>query len=279
MTEEQVVSLREKCREIRYSLMDMLGDLGMGHVGGCLSIVEALVTVYYAHMRIDPADPAKEGRDRFVLSKGHAGPTLYAVLADQGFFPKEMLYTLNRPGTSLPSHADMLRTPGVDMTTGSLGQGFSCATGIAMGARLKQDVADVYTILGDGESQEGQIWEAALYAAQMKLDNLIAFTDYNGLQIDGTVSEVNGLEPLDKKWEAFGWHVTTVDGHDLREIDTAIREAKAITGRPSMILLRTVKGKGVSFVEAAGTGNHNMPLSPEQRQMALAELARGGVQA
>lgn len=261
-----------KCREIRYSLMDMIGHLGVGHVGGSLSIVEALVTVYYKHMRIDPQNPKKEGRDRFVLSKGHAGPALYAVLADLGYFPKEMLYTLNQPGTNLPSHADMNRTPGVDMTTGSLGQGLSCAVGIAAASKLKQDGARVYVVLGDGESQEGQVWEAAMYAAQRKMDNLIAFTDFNGLQIDGSIAEVNGLDPLDKKWEAFGWNVAVVDGHDIDAIDKAIESAKVSQGKPNMIILKTTKGKGVSFIEAAGTGNHNMPLSPEQRAQALKEL-------
>ena len=267
--------LREKCREIRYSILDMLGHLGVGHVGGSLSIVEALVTVYYKHMRVDPSDPKKEGRDRFVLSKGHVGPALYAVLADMGFFPKDMLYTLNQPGTLLPSHANMLRTPGVDMTTGSLGQGLSCALGIAMGARLKRDDALVYAILGDGESQEGQVWEAALCASQMKLDNVIAFTDCNGLQIDGTIAQINDLEPLDKKWEAFGWNTFVVDGHCVSEIDAALENAKKSSGKPSMIILRTVKGKGVSFIEQEGASNHNMTLSDDQLRAAFAEL-RGG---
>jgi len=256
--------------------MEMLGNLGVGHVGGSLSIVDALVVLYYKQMRIDPSNPQKEGRDRFVLSKGHAGPALYAVLADKGYFPKEMLDTLNRPGTRLPSHADMLRTPGIDMTTGALGQGLSCALGIAAASKLKQDGAFIYAIIGDGESQEGQIWEAAMYAAQLRLDNLIVMTDFNGLQIDGTIAEVNGLEPLDKKWEAFGWDVAVVDGHDLEAIDLAITHAKAASGKPSMIILKTTKGKGVSFVEAALTGNHNMPLSAEQTEQALGELRKVG---
>ena len=269
-------SLAEKAREIRYSTMEMLGNLGVGHVGGSLSVVDALVVLYYKHMQIDPRNPQKADRDRFVLSKGHAGPALYAVLADKGYFPKEMLDTLNRPGTRLPSHADMQRTPGIDMTTGALGQGLSCALGIAAGSKLKQDGAFVYAMIGDGESQEGQIWEAAMYAAQLGLDNLIVMTDFNGLQIDGTVAEVNGLEPLDKKWEAFGWDVAVVDGHDLEAIDLAITHAKASSGKPSMIILKTRKGKGVSFVEAALTANHNMPLSAEQTEQALRELSEGG---
>lgn len=271
----QTHALTEKCREIRYSVLDMLGHLGVGHIGGSMSIVEALVTLYYKHMRIDPKTPGKAGRDRFVLSKGHAGPTLYAILADQGFFPKETLYTLNRGGTSLPSHADMNRTPGIDMTTGSLGQGLSCAVGIAAASRLAGDGARIYALIGDGESQEGQIWEAAMYAAQMKMDNLIVFTDFNGLQIDGPIAEINGLEPLDKKWESFGWNVVRVDGHDIDAIDKAIADAKPAEGRPSMIILETIKGKGVSFAEKAGTGNHNMPISAEQREAGLEEIQAG----
>ena len=235
--------LQEKCREIRCSIVDMIGHLGVGHVGGSLSVVEALVTIYYRHMQIDPSNPKMEGRDRFILSKGHAGPALYAVLADMGFFPKDMLYTLNQPGTLLPSHPDMLRTPGVDMTTGSLGQGLSCALGIAVGARLKRDGARVYAILGDGESQEGQVWEAALYAAQMKLDNLIALTDFNGLQIDGPISQSNGLEPLHKKWDAFGWNTIVVDGHNIDEIDKALEIAKKASGKPSMIIMKRLKAR------------------------------------
>jgi len=272
MTQDNYEKLQEKCKEIRYQIVDMVGRFGVGHVGGSLSMVEALVTIYYKHMRVDPKNPKLESRDRFVLSKGHAGPGLYAVLADLGYFEKDMLYTLNLPDTNLPSHADMLRTPGIDMTTGSLGQGLSCAIGIAMGSRLKNDGASVYTILGDGESQEGQVWEAALCASQMQLDNLYAFTDYNGLQVDGNVADINTLAPLDKKWEAFGWHVATVDGHDLKQIDEAIMAAKKIAGKPSMIILNTIKGKGVSIVEAAGAANHNMVISPEQHQAALLEL-------
>ena len=269
--------LTEKCREIRYQMMDMIGHLGVGHVGGSLSVVETMVLLYYKHMRnIDPANPKKAGRDRFILSKGHAGPTLYTILADKGYFPRDMLYTLNQGGTSLPSHPDMNRTPGIDMTTGSLGQGLSCAVGVAAGAKLKKDGARVYSILGDGESQEGQIWEAAMYAAQLKLDNLIAFTDYNNMQIDGTIDQINDVAPLDKKWEAFGWNTQVVDGHNLEQIDKAIEVALKVAGQPCMIILKTTKGKGVSFIEAAGTGNHNMPVPADKRNQALEELRGGG---
>lgn len=269
-------NLAEKCREIRYNLMDMIGHLGVGHVGGSLSIVETMVLLYYKYMRLDPRNPKKEGRDRFILSKGHAGPTLYAILADKGFFPKELLYTLNQGGTNLPSHPDVLRTPGVDMTTGSLGQGLSIAVGVAAASRLKKDGARIYSVVGDGECQEGQIWEAAMYAAHLKLDNLVAFVDFNGLQIDGRIDEINGIEPLDKKWEAFGWDTQVVDGHDLDAIDAAIDKALKSSGKPCMIILKTTKGKGVSFIEEAGTGNHNMPIPAEKRATALEELRAGG---
>lgn len=266
----------EKSREIRRLVMESIGDLGVGHIGGCLSIVDVLVVLYFAKMNLDPADPQKEGRDRLILSKGHAGPALYAVLACKGFFPREELYTLNRLGTNLPSHCDMNKTPGVDMTTGALGQGFSCAVGIAIGSKIRKDSAYIYTIIGDGESQEGQIWEAAMLATHRKLDNLIAFTDYNRLQIDGATDEINSLGDLPAKWESFGWHVQRINGHDHMAIYDAVDRAKQSVGKPSMIILDTVKGKGVSFVEAAGAGNHNMPIMKEQVEAALKELEQGG---
>jgi transketolase len=273
VTSDEIGVLQDKCREIRYLTMDAIGRLGVGHVGGCLSVVEALVVLYYKHMRVDPLHPNMAGRDRFVLSKGHAGPTLYSILADKGYFPKEVLQTLNQPETSLPSHADRVRTPGVDMTTGSLGQGLSCAVGIALGARIKGDGARVYALIGDGESQEGQIWEAAMFAAHMKVDNLIAFTDYNKLQIDGPLDQINSLEPITSKWAAFGWNALNVsDGHQVAQIDAAISQAKQVKGKPSMIILNTVKGKGVGFAEAAGVGNHNMAVTREQWAQALQEL-------
>lgn len=265
--------LKEKSRHIRRLIMDEIGKLGVGHVGGCLSVVEALVVLYHKVMNIDPQNPHMEGRDRFVLSKGHAGPALYAVLADKGYFDVCELDTLNRPETNLPSHCDMLRTRGIDMTAGSLGQGISCAAGMAKASKLSRDNADIYCIIGDGETQEGQVWEAAMMAAHFKLNNLIVFTDYNKLQIDGTVEEILGVADLGKKWDAFGWNVIDVaDGHSEEEIYNAIVKAKESTSKPSMIILNTVKGKGVSFVEAMGAGNHNMPISEEQRLQALKEL-------
>ena len=272
---ESTTALRARCRHVRSLIIKGIGSVGMGHLGGSLSLVEALVVIYSRHMRIDPRQPKLQGRDRFVLSKGHGGPGLYAVLASFGYFPEDMMTTLNQLGTNLPSHPDMNRTPGIDMTTGSLGQGLSAAVGIAAGARLAGDGSRVYALIGDGESQEGQIWEAALYAAHLRLSNLIAFTDYNKMQIDGPIERVNGLEPLVDKWKAFNWNAVAVDGHDIDQIDAAIVAAKKVSGRPSMIVLNTIKGKGVSFIERAATSNHNMAITAEQVAMALEEIAAG----
>lgn len=267
------VFLEEKSKEIRRLIIRQIGTLGVGHIGGCLSIVEGLSVLYYKHLNADPKNPQMEGRDRVIMSKGHAGPTLYAILADRGYFPIEELDTLNKPETNLPSHCDMNRTKGIDMTTGSLGQGMSCAVGIAIGSKLKKDNAYIYGFIGDGESQEGQVWEAGMLASHMKLDNLIVFTDYNKLQIDGTLEQVNSLGNIHAKWDAFGWNVIDVkDGHDVVEIDNAITSAKANKGNPTMIILNTVKGKGVSFVVEKGAGNHNMPFSKEDMEKALKEL-------
>lgn len=263
----------EKAKEIRRRTVRAIGSLGVGHIGGSLSVADLLAVLYSGAMNIDSRNPKMEGRDRLVISKGHSGPALYAALSIVGYIREAELDTLNRMDTSLPSHCDMNRTPGVDMTTGSLGQGFSCAVGAAVGAAIRRDGATIFTLVGDGESQEGQVWEAAMYAAHKKLDNLVAFTDWNGLQIDGTVDEVNSLGDLAAKWQAFGWHTQEIDGHDVAAIGKAIDTARATTGRPHMILLKTVKGKGVSFVEAMGAGNHNAPLTQQQTAAALAELA------
>lgn len=268
------MQLKQICKDVREDIVTEIGTLGVGHIGGCLSIVEVLVLLYFKHMNIDPARPDMPGRDRLVISKGHAGPAAYAVLANRGYFPKSELLTLNKNGTNLPSHCDMNKTPGIDMTAGSLGQGFSCAVGIAVGSKLRKDGATVYAVLGDGESQEGQIWEAAMYAGAKKLNNLIAFTDYNGMQIDGTTDEICTLNPLDKKWKAFNWNVITVeDGHDLDLIDGAISAAKK-SRKPTMIILKTVKGKGVSFAEQAKVGSHSMSVSKEQMAAAVEEIRR-----
>lgn len=266
------MNLAVRCNEIRKLILKTIGTLGVGHIGGSLSIVELLVVLYEKHMNVDPSNPQMTGRDRLIVSKGHSGPAVYSILCSKGYFSEDWLLTLNQPGTNLPSHCDMNRTPGVDMTTGSLGQGFSCAMGIAKASKIKNDGATIYTIIGDGETQEGQIWEAAMFAAQHKLDNVIAFTDYNKFQLDGPLSEICDIAPLDDKWRAFGWNVIVVDdGHNCDEIDAAITLAK-FSDKPSMIILNTVKGKGVSFAEQAGAGNHSMQISPEMMGKGLAEL-------
>ena len=250
-------TLKQKANEIRKLTIQEIGQLTVGHIGGACDLCEVLSVLYFHAMRIDPAQPDLRERDRFVLSKGHGGPALYATLALRGYFPLEELNTLNQPGTNLPSHCDMNRTRGIDMTTGSLGQGFSCAVGMAVAAQRDGLPSYIYTCIGDGESQEGQVWEAAMLAASQRLDNLIAFTDYNKMQIDGLVEDINGLYPLDKKWEAFGWHVQSVDGHDVEQIAFAIDNAQKIKQKPSMILLNTVKGKGCSFCENK-VGSHSV---------------------
>ena len=267
--------LKEICKDIRCDIMTCIGHLGVGHIGGCLSVTELLAVLYFEEMNIDPADPKKAGRDRFVCSKGHAGPAVYATLANRGYFDRKELLTLNQGGTNLPSHCDMNRTVGIDMTTGSLGQGFSCAVGVALGSKIENDGATIYTLVGDGESQEGQIWEAAMFAAAKKLDNLIAFTDYNKLQIDGTVAQVNDVAPLAEKWAAFGWNVIEVeDGNDVEQVSAAVKHAKLGlgSGKPTMVILNTLKGCGVQWIVDLGPGNHNCPVSEEQAEAAIREI-------
>lgn len=267
--------IREICKDIRCDLVQCIGHLGVGHIGGCLSLVDLLGVLYFKEMNIDPENPHMPGRDRLVCSKGHAGPAVYAALANRGYFDKAELMTLNQSGTNLPSHCDMNRTVGIDMTTGSLGQGFSCAVGVALASKADNDGATVFAIIGDGESQEGQIWEAAMFAAAKKLDNLVAFTDYNKLQIDGSVAEVNDISPLAQKWAAFGWNVIDVaNGNDPDEIDAAIQQARANRGggKPTMAILNTLKGCGVSFVVEKGAGNHNMPFTEDDAARAIAEI-------
>ena len=258
--------------DIRCDILRCIGHLGVGHIGGCLSVAELLAVLYFDAMNIDPTQPKMAGRDRFICSKGHAGPAVYAALANRGFFDKAELLTLNQSGTNLPSHCDMNRTVGVDMTAGSLGQGFSCAVGIALGSKLEEDGATIYALIGDGESQEGQIWEAGMFAAAKKLDNLIAFTDYNKLQIDDEVAKVNDIAPLAEKWAAFGWNVIDVeDGNDVEQVSEAVRHAKLGigSGRPTMVILNTKKGCGVKWIEDLGAGNHNCKISEEQAEEAI----------
>lgn len=263
----------EVCKEIRRLTVECIGSIGSGHIGGSMSIVELLKVLYFdGFMNVDPKNPSMEGRDRLVVSKGHAGPAVYSTLALKGFFPKEWLYTLNRLGTNLPSHCDMNKTPGIDMTAGSLGQGFSCAVGIALASKLKRDGATIYAIVGDGESQEGQIWEAGMLAASKKLDNLIAFTDKNNMQLDGMTDDINSLGDLKAKWKSFGWFTQEIDGHDTKAIADAITKAKQKKRKPSMIILDTVKGMGVSAAVAKGYKCHSMQMTDDVVKAALAEL-------
>lgn len=273
--EQTFEHLQRTATQIRKLTLQCIGELGVGHIGGSLSLCELLSVLYFKEMRVDPKDPNWEDRDRFVLSKGHGGPAVYAALALKGFIPLEELSTLNRPNTNLPSHCDRLRTPGIDMSTGSLGQGFSCAVGMAVAGKLDRRDLYIYAVLGDGESQEGQVWEAAMLAGSRKLDNLIAFTDYNKMQLDGCIEEINGLYPLDQKWRAFNWHVQTVDGHDVAAIWKAIDNAKKIKGRPSMIILDTVKGKGGYFCENL-VASHNMTVTEEMWKKAVELLEQEG---
>ena len=265
--------LRRKAHEIRTLTLETIGHVGKGHLGGCMSLCEVMSVLYFSQMNVRPENPQWKHRDRFILSKGHAGPVVYSALALRGYFDREALKSLNELGTSIPSHCDATRTAGVDVTTGSLGQGFSVAVGIALAAKLDREALYVYPIIGDGESQEGLVWEAAMLAGNQGLDNIIGFTDYNNLQIDGHVSEVNGLEPLADKWAAFGWDVQSVDGHDVEEIDQAVSRAKQDGGKPHMIILRTVKGKGISFAENVVT-NHSMTISKDVLEREL-KLLRG----
>ena len=267
------LELKRFAIDIRKKTIETIAALGVGHLGGALSIADVLAVLYGKEMRIDPADPKKDDRDLLVVSKGHAGPAVYATLALKGYFPPEQLKTLNRPGTNLPSHCDMNRTCGIDMTTGSLGQGASSAVGIACGNRLKGYENDTYLILGDGEIEEGQVWEAAMFAAHKKLDNLCLIVDNNNLQIDGTLDEVNSPYPIPEKFAAFGFHVIEINGHDFDEIESAFNEARTVKGCPTAIIMKTVKGKGVSYMENA-VGWHGSAPNAEQYETAMADLKR-----
>lgn len=264
--------MQKIAKEIRVLTVECIASIGQGHIGGSLSIVDTLTVLYYKHMNVDPKNPKMKGRDRLVVSKGHAGPGVYATLAHKGYFAKEELSTLNKFGTNLPSHCDMNKTPGVDMTAGSLGQGLSCACGMALASKLEKDGAYIYCIIGDGEAQEGQIWEASMFAAASQLDNLIVMLDYNKLQLCGYVDDVLTLIDPTKKWESFGFYVQSIDGNDIQQIDNAISNAKSNKGKPSMIVLNTVKGKGFSYSENAGIDNHSMPVSQEILAQAKEEL-------
>lgn len=273
MTQAEVRDLQKKAIEIRRLTVDEIAHLGVGHLGGSASIVEILVLLYYRHMNIDPTNPDWEQRDKFVMSKGHAGPALYAVLSDVGFFDRSVLHTLNVGGTNLPSHCDMNRTPGIDMTTGSLGQGLSAAIGIALGHRVQKLPGRVFALIGDGDTNEGQTWEAAMSAAMFGVGNLVAFTDYNRMQIDGPSEMVMRTERLVERWDTFGWYTQQVDGHDIEALDQAIENALAERERPAMIVAATVKGKDLAGIEG-DYRNHNLPLTGDQASVMLARLNR-----
>ena len=256
--------------KVRMGIIEGVHSAKSGHPGGSLSCADILTYLYFAKMNIDPKNPKMENRDRFVLSKGHAAPALYSVLANRGYFDTELLNTLRQIGSILQGHPDMKHIPGVDMSTGSLGQGISAAVGMALSAKHFGNDFKVYTVLGDGELEEGQVWEAAMFAANKGLSNLIAFVDYNNLQIDGSIEEVNSAAPIDKKFEAFNWHTIVIDGHDFDQIEAALNEAESVD-KPVAIIAKTVKGKGVSFMENQ-VGWHGSAPNDEQDEQAMAEL-------
>ena len=263
--------LSKVCRQVRRDIITMTANAGSGHPGGSLSAVELMTSVFFNHMRVDPSNPHDPDRDRFVLSKGHAAPCYYAVLAAKGFISRDEYANFRQLHSILQGHPDAKKVPGVDASTGSLGQGVSIAVGMALGAKHLGKDTKVFALVGDGESQEGQIWEAYMAAAHYKLDNLTVIIDNNGLQIDGETKDVMPTEPLDKKFEAFGWHVIKCDGHDFDQIEAAYKEAEQTKGQPTMILAKTIKGKGVSFMEN-NAGWHGKAPNDEQWAQAKAEL-------
>ena len=268
-SEKKQLSLKA-CR-VRQHIIEGTFHAKSGHPGGSLSAADVITYLYFYEMNIDPANPKWEDRDRFVLSKGHAAPALYGALAVRGFFPEDAIKTLRKPDSFLQGHPDMKGTPGVDMSTGSLGQGVSCAVGMALAGKVAGRDYRVFALLGDGEIQEGQVWEAAMFAAHKKLDNLTIFIDNNNLQIDGTMEEVNSPYPIPEKFQAFGWHTVEIDGHDFDAIEKAVREAGSVQDKPTAVILHTVKGKGVSFMENQ-VGWHGVAPNAEQYEAAMNEL-------
>ena len=264
-------ALQQQAAKIRRNIIDEVHAAKSGHPGGSLSITDVMTYLYFAEMKVDPKNPADPDRDRLVLSKGHTAPALYATLAEKGFFPREELLKLRKLDSFLQGHPDMKHTPGVDMTTGSLGLGISAACGMALAAKIQNKDYRTYAIVGDGESEEGQVWEAAMFAAHYKLDNFCLVLDWNGLQIDGPVEKVMNPTPHDKKLEAFGFHVISADGHDFDAIEAAFNEAKTVKGQPTAIIFKTVKGKGVSFMENQ-VGWHGAAPNDEQYATAIADI-------
>ena len=269
------LELQKTANEVRKGIVTAVHSAKAGHPGGSLSAADIFTYLYFEEMNIDPKEPKKAERDRFVLSKGHTAPGLYSALAQRGYFPVEDLKTLRHTGSYLQGHPDMKHIPGVDMSSGSLGQGISAAVGMAISAKLSGDGYRVYTLLGDGEIQEGQVWEASMLAGFRKLDNLVVIVDNNNLQIDGPITEVNSPYPIDKKFEAFNFHVITIDGNDFDQIDAAFKEARETKGMPTAIIAKTVKGKGVSFMENQ-VGWHGAAPNDEQYAVAMADLEKVG---
>ena len=257
--------------KVRQHIIEGTFHAKSGHPGGSLSAADVITYLYFREMKVDPKNPQWEDRDRFVLSKGHAAPALYGALAVKGFFPEDEIQNLRKPSSYLQGHPDMKGIPGVDMSTGSLGQGVSCAVGMALAGKIAKKDYRVYAVLGDGEIQEGQVWEAAMFASHKKLDNLTIFIDNNNLQIDGTMDEVNSPYPIPEKFQAFGWHTVEIDGHDFDQIEAAVAEAKSVTDKPTAVIMHTVKGKGVSFMEHQ-VGWHGVAPNAEQYEAAMNEL-------
>ena len=269
------LELMKRANEVRKGAVTAVYNAKSGHPGGSLSAADIYAYLFFEEMNIDPKEPKKADRDRFVLSKGHTAPGYYAALAHRGFFPVEDLTTLRKVGSYLQGHPDMKHIPGVDMSSGSLGQGISAAVGMALSAKLSNDDYRVYTLLGDGEIQEGQVWEAAMLASHRKLDNLVVIVDNNGLQIDGAIDEVCSPYPIDKKFEAFNFHVINVDGHDFDALDAAFKEARETKGQPTAIIAKTIKGKNVSFMENQASWHGSAP-NAEQYAVAMADLEKVG---
>lgn len=271
ITDVSIALVEDKAKEIRQDIIKMLGQAGSGHTGGSLSAADILSCLYFWEMRMDPGKPKWDERDRFVLSKGHAAPVLYATLAQKGYFPKEYLDTLRKLGSPLQGHPDMKKLPGVEASTGSLGQGISWAVGMAQAARIDHKDYRVYALLGDGELEEGMVWEALMAAAHYKLDNMVAIVDHNGLQIDGRITDVLSPEPVADKLRAFGWETLVVNGHSVPELMKALDTARQTKGRPTAIVAETVKGKGCSFMENRAEW-HGVAPKPDEVEKALAEL-------
>ncbi|KPK30511.1 MAG: transketolase [Nitrospira bacterium SG8_35_1] len=266
-----VEELKKIAKSVRIRILHMLTTAGSGHTGGSLSAADVAVAIYFSKMKFNPKDPSWKDRDRFILSKGHAAPLQYSIMAEAGYFPEETTQTLRTTESPLQGHPCCKRLPGIEVSTGSLGQGLSVANGMALGLRLDRNPARVYCIMGDGEIQEGQIWEAAMTAAHYKIDNLCAVVDCNGLQIDGPVAKVMNIEPVVDKWEAFGWHVIDIDGHNMEQIVGALDKAEGIKGKPTVIIANTTKGKGVSFFENK-VEYHGVAPSLEELEKAVKEI-------